>query len=327
MSSPPPRPPAGLRVLLTHLIDYAGLFPPARLSLDEALRSYVRYRRSDEAWMLGRFVLPAARLGELPARAGRVGDAGPIPLSVLATGGADAPAFMDALSKDLAAMTALTSHHGDLARPAAMEAHLPVACLAADLAPLRSFFDDVTAQTVPFLTDTPAVFFEVPLSDDLPRLLPPVLDALAACRDEAGRPRLGLKLRTGGLTPEAIPPPDRLAFALTAARRAGVPLKTTAGLHHPVRHVDPHLGVPLYGFFNVFVAAVLDRLHALDEATLRTILTETSAEAFHFSEEGLAWRDLAATPEDVRNAREAVIAFGSCSFDEPRDDLRRLGLL
>ena len=33
-----------LRALLTGIVDYAGLFPPAQLSLDEAIRNYARYR-------------------------------------------------------------------------------------------------------------------------------------------------------------------------------------------------------------------------------------------------------------------------------------------
>ena len=44
---------ASLRALLTGVVDYAGLFPPARLPLDEAIRNYARYRQGSDAWMLG----------------------------------------------------------------------------------------------------------------------------------------------------------------------------------------------------------------------------------------------------------------------------------
>lgn len=56
-----------LRVLLESLIDYAGLFPPAGLPMGEAVANYDRYRRGPDAWMLGRFVVPLARVGEVPA--------------------------------------------------------------------------------------------------------------------------------------------------------------------------------------------------------------------------------------------------------------------
>ena len=57
-----------VRVLLDSLIDYAGLFPPASLSMEEAVRNYDEYRRGEYAWALGRFVVPAAQMREVPCR-------------------------------------------------------------------------------------------------------------------------------------------------------------------------------------------------------------------------------------------------------------------
>ena len=63
-----------LRVLLENLIDYAGLFPPAALSMQDAVRNYARYREGEHAWALGKFVVPEARAKEVPSE---------FPLSVL----------------------------------------------------------------------------------------------------------------------------------------------------------------------------------------------------------------------------------------------------
>src|SRR5512135_1604202 len=52
------------RTLLVDAIDYAGLFPPAQLGMAEAVREYAGYRTSSDAWALGRFIVPAARLAE-----------------------------------------------------------------------------------------------------------------------------------------------------------------------------------------------------------------------------------------------------------------------
>jgi hypothetical protein len=52
--------------LLGHLIDHAPLFPPASLPLPEALAEDARASTSAAQFMLGRFVCPASRLGELP---------------------------------------------------------------------------------------------------------------------------------------------------------------------------------------------------------------------------------------------------------------------
>ena len=56
-----------LRALLTNLIDYAGLFPPAALSMQDAVRNYARYREGEHAWMLGKFVVTHDRAHEVPA--------------------------------------------------------------------------------------------------------------------------------------------------------------------------------------------------------------------------------------------------------------------
>src|SRR5690242_11221295 len=80
--------PASLRALLGHLIDYAGLFPPAALSLEEVLRRYERYRTSADVWILNRLVLPPEALAGLPPdkpwRVSLVGEppAGPLPPQV-----------------------------------------------------------------------------------------------------------------------------------------------------------------------------------------------------------------------------------------------------
>jgi hypothetical protein len=55
------------RALLTGLIDDAGLFPPASLSMVDALAGHFAARASEEHWILGRFLCPASRLDELSA--------------------------------------------------------------------------------------------------------------------------------------------------------------------------------------------------------------------------------------------------------------------
>ena len=51
-------------VLLRELIDYAGLFPPASLAMAPSVANYDAYSRSEWNWILGRFIVPVARLGE-----------------------------------------------------------------------------------------------------------------------------------------------------------------------------------------------------------------------------------------------------------------------
>jgi hypothetical protein len=138
----------------------------------------------------------------------------------------------------------------------------------------------------------------------------------------------GLKLRCGGTTAAEFPSPEQVAFAITACREAGVPLKFTAGLHHPLRHFDRALQTPMHGFLNVFVAGVLAHARRLNEEQVRAIVADEDASHFRFDETGLSWKEWRATTEEIAAARQnAVQSFGSCSFDEPRIDLRTLGLL
>ena len=63
-----PAPAATLRAMMRRLVDYAGLFPPAELSMPDATARYASYLHSSDAWMLGRFVVPL----RTARRAGRV---------------------------------------------------------------------------------------------------------------------------------------------------------------------------------------------------------------------------------------------------------------
>src|SRR5262249_38895006 len=108
----------------------------------------------------------------------------------------------------------------------------------------------------------------------------------------------------------------------------GVPLKFTAGLHHPFRHFDRALQTPMHGFLNVFVAGVLAHARGLQEGQVRDILADEDPGHFAFDATGLSWKEWRATTEEIAAARRhAVLSFGSCSFDEPREDLRARGLL
>jgi hypothetical protein len=68
--------------VLERLIDHAALFPPASMSLEDALEEDRRARESPHAEVVNRFVVPAATLAELPSERA--------PLSVVLSGPDDA---------------------------------------------------------------------------------------------------------------------------------------------------------------------------------------------------------------------------------------------
>jgi hypothetical protein len=263
------------RALLRALVDYAGLFPPAQLGMDEAVAGYREARSGPHAWMLDRFVCPAARLDELTAH------------------GAEEswPVTVTADVSD--AETALT--YGGPLHVTAVELRLPA---------------DAGAETIASLGDSErAVFVELPLGDSTAELL----DALGGGGHAA-------KVRCGGTAP--APEPSALASFIAGCAARDLAWKATAGLHHPFRDTDPETGLPRHGFLNVLAAAGLAAQGA-DEADVEAVLAEEDTGAFALDEAGLRWRGR----EIGAEARRRFDGYGSCSFDEPVDDLLALGAL
>lgn len=315
----------GLQALLAQIIDYAGLFPPAGLPLDEALRNYAHYRRAPDAWMLARFVIPTRRLPDLADFRDVLASNPPFVFSVLGTGGDDVSTFLDALTDDVATIQAFHAEHAGLVRADVMEVRLPAALQGGSATDIAGFLNAADERVADLGLN---LFIEVPFDDALRTTAPSLLHAMAAFNRVREDVTVGLKMRTGGLEPEAIPSPEEVAFVVCACRDAGVHFKATAGLHHPVRHVDEHVGTLMHGFFNLFAGAALAVVHDLDEAALVEILNDDDPEHFRFTGYDVAWTDLSAPADAVARTRETLaISFGSCSFDEPRQDLRNLGLL
>ncbi|HEV8042773.1 MAG TPA: hypothetical protein VGP62_28095 [Bryobacteraceae bacterium] len=128
------------------------------------------------------------------------------------------------------------------------------------------------------------------------------------------------KIRTGGLTEDATPSAPDLADFLHQAAARRIPFKATAGLHHAIR-------AHMHGFVNVFVAAAF-AWHGMDRESIILVLEESHAPAFEFSEHQLAWRGLRLSTGQIYTARrDFAHSFGSCSFEEPLEDLKELGWL
>jgi hypothetical protein len=167
------------------------------------------------------------------------------------------------------------------------------------------------------LGDDVQAFWELPLGRGL-------RGEVAAVR-EAGA---GAKIRCGGVTADAFPPPAGVAAFVAACRDEGVRFKATAGLHHPFRHVEAETGFHMHGFLNLLAAAVLAHSRGLGEAELEAILAEEDPQAFTVGAEGLEVHGHRADTAAIAAARaELFVAYGSCSFSEPVDDLRTFGIL
>jgi hypothetical protein len=316
---------AGLRALLEGVIDYAGLFPPTQLPLEPALRNYLKYRQEPERWMLGRFIIQAARLPELGALLKGLPGEAPLPLSVLGRGGPTMAEFSNGLVDDLKAMKDFHSNCPGRALIDGFEVR--VAPLV--LPELENLAQPRNLLSILIVAGKSGVFLEVGMEGDWRRNLDRLIKRIDRVRTEDARSsQVGVKLRCGGLEPAAFPSPEQVAAVIIAARDALVPLKFTAGLHHPIRHYHESVKTEMHGFLNVYVAGVLAHRCHLAEDQVRQILEDDNPAHFRFGDDGLAWQDYRASVGEIKLARQlAVTSFGSCSFDEPRDDLRELGLL
>ena len=280
---------APVRALLDHLIDYAGTFPPASLSLSEAVSNYASERDGPDAWLLGRLVVTADSLDVIDSLLPNA-VMGEYQLSVIV--GADA-------SAQLARIAAFNDRRSDRVRIASVEfAPTP----AAEIAGAMRHVDR-----------TVEAFFEVPLDSDLHARL----DAIAAVGAAA-------KVRTGGTRPAAIPSSAALADFLYECAERRLPFKATAGLHHVLRSCYPltyerdSSTAVMHGFLNVLAAAAAAGARAgagrsgivaaLDESSVQ-LLVET------------------ARLHDPGVTRGFFRSFGSCSFREPVDELARMNLL
>lgn len=290
-----PLPPA-LHTLLVDAVDYAGLYPPAQLPMADAVHAYAGYRAGEDAWALGRFIVPAARLEELVEAAAPMWQGAGKPWLLAATTGSELEPSLQAIER-----------------------------FRSSVAPSAAWLDTIEFRVadqdelVSALLRLPATFqryAELPLDPD-----PTPLIGLLVHRGAFA------KFRTGGVTADAFPDPDLLLRALGIVVQAGLRFKCTAGLHHPVRGTYPLTYAPdaprseMYGYLNLFLA-VAALLQGEKRDVARRILLEEDPGAFTPAGDDLQWRDVR-FPQPMLRAlrRRGLHSFGSCSFREPISEI------
>ena len=287
---------ASVKRLLAAVVDYAGLFPPAGLDLQKAMHNYSSYRASECSWMLGRFVLPIARLQEFEDRLPTMGELEPFPIAAI-------------VSKDWEL---------DLERIESSELRGQGDIAALEFLPLLQPAD--IERMLPHLPEGVEVFFEIPSFKDS--------DAYLAVLQGTGA---AAKVRMGGLASEAFPNATEVARVLLTCAELQVPFKATAGLHHPLptRHSLPNGTVVfMQGFLNLAIAAALAYEHTVSAEEALIMLDETTTERFHIDDEGIGWGNLYLTLPQIEESRQQLFrSFGSCSFLDPVTELAQLNLL
>ena len=246
-----------LQALLREIIDYAGLFPPAKLSMETAVRSYLRYKNGPEDWLVGRFVCPATRLRELDTHLERAEITDEIRLCITGRGGDDAQSFLRNTIADLAEVRDKCRR----TKPEFFEVRVPAVTLNANgfgrlLTELKRRSGDLE------------VVLELPFTTDWREDIPAAIKRIALSNG------FKVKIRTGGVEPSAFPMPEQVALFISCCAANDISFKATAGLHHPVRTFDESVGGEMFGFFNVFFAAMVAKFFRSDTGIVEQILKE-----------------------------------------------------
>jgi len=296
------------RDLFSELIDYAGLFPPAALSMSEAVKNYARYVKSENAWMLARFVLPLSRLDEFEREAKEFLNPPAI------AGGTDKnlwrlSALCGASDEEMKAIEDFNLRYSERAVIDAIETKANNA-------------NEVSTACGSGRVSLINTFCEISIPED-PRDL---IEAIAKAGFKA-------KMRTGGIKQEMFPKAEEIARFIFACHQSNVAFKATAGLHHPIRCVKPltyeanaECG-KMHGFLNVFLTAAFVS-KGLSESEAIELLLDENAESLSFENDAITWRSFRVNADEVKNTRENfALSFGSCSFTEPIEDLKELGIL
>lgn len=292
-----------MQALLTGAIDYAGLFPPSQLSMEDAVMNFALNRSGPYSWMLGRFVVPAARLDEFFDNARTCispSDKTGWRLSVLAG---------ENIYETITQITNFNKKNG----PA----------FICDSLEVRATTVSKIENTSSSLPSGLMAYFEIPQKENFSELV-----AELALRGQRA------KIRTGGVTSGDFPKSADIIRFVRTCQAANVPFKATAGLHHPLRCFRPLTYASdaptgtMHGFLNVFLMTGFAR-ESFKPNLLEQIMEEEFEEAFEFTEDGIQWRggDFLNIFQIELLRRAGINSFGSCSFDEPVEDLQALGLL
>lgn len=288
-----------IQTLLRALIDDASLFPPGNLPMDRALPEHHDHRSGPYAYLLGRFLCPASRLAELQRTLPADVPAGDLHVGIiLDTEPASLSAVLGKIAKD------------SRLHPAGVE--IPISPQDHQAAAAHQILHELSALPDELRHGRDGA--ELPVFIELPR-------------EHGWRDALGLiaargasaKLRTGGPIAEAFPSEFEVAEFIRACVSEGAPFKCTAGLHHAIRHRDPKTGFEHHGFLNILLATVVavtdGRIDELVDVLAEQDPSELTAATGRIDQ---------ATAE---RARRHFSGYGSCSFDEPVDDLVGLGLI
>tara|TARA_B100001029_G_C15056631_1_gene454885 strand:+ start:462 stop:1379 length:918 start_codon:yes stop_codon:yes gene_type:complete len=303
-------PTESLKLFLTELIDYAALFPPANLDLISALRKYRNYIEYENNWMFSKFIIPVNQLEFISeSDMEYYNDFFLLDLSILSGD----------LSDDINKYKYFKNKFPNKVKFSGLETSI------SNLNELQNYLNIINSIIIDEDLDI-EVFIELPYGENWIEGMHNTIKTLFEF-NKANKTNFGYKLRCGGINADMFPSPIIVAKTILNCIENNVPMKFTAGLHHPFYHFNNSVNTMMYGFFNIFISGMVAQKYKLDYKQIIKILTDGNNQNFIFNKDALNWKDYQITNEELRRFRmNQFISYGSCSFDEPIEDLINLGL-
>jgi hypothetical protein len=275
-------------ISLEGILDYAGLYPPANLDLQVVVDNWSDYLKSGDSWLLARLIIPANKLDEFKKCAKNL-----------------LPSELEEMWQLSVLLPPVSNDDFEAALQATVDFNMSDCGAVANVVECKASTNEEIEFALSVMHDDLFPYIELPIDED-PR-------GLLACLSGA---LVGAKVRTGGIASELYPSSQNLARFIHSCATAGQPFKATAGMHHPQRMKNESVDVVEFGFLSVLQATAAASLHEASAEEVEQILLLDAPDLSSFSETQI---------EQVR--AELFNSFGSCSFDEPRQDLRTMGLL
>ncbi len=324
-----------LNLLLERTIDYAGLFPPAGLSIAETVFRFDQYRNSSYRSRLGRLVVNWKQLDSIEEAVRRLNPADDgncwkisALLPCVSTDGKDVIELQAALQSvadfnlRFAPSVPSDTSQADPHFVGLMVDSLEVKIShEGQIEPTTSEIRAAMDHPNDFPVD---LFLEIDCHADPTALI----KQTSLRRQETSDSHLYAKIRTGSVVAQEIPESREVARFIECCTTHQLPFKATAGLHHPLRgeyrmtyQPDSTRGM-MHGYVNMFVATLMSVEHQLNQSQIEAILNETDSTHFQFDYNSVAWQSFRITRQRIEELRQqTLLSFGSCSFDEPTQEL------
>ena len=281
---------SAIETLTAGVFDYAGLYPPASLSLSSAANNYLEYASGKRAGALGRFIVNADRLDEFRST---VGDTlKKFRLSVIANGAGE----VEAISNQ-------------------KRSGIPIEAVE-----IKCSQPDEINQLASRIPSGIEVYFEIPINETA------ALKSISAAERRA-KIRMGGVVPDAFPSAANVAQMLKTLAQLRLPFKATASLHHPIRSRQPLTYQPQSPTGMMHGFMNLCCAAAL-AFFGGNARDAEAALAEEDRFAWKIARDTIEWRGRVWTSNQLSTLRhQFLISIGSCSFEEPIRDMESLGWL